>query len=138
MPYRLPSGPKITPLEGFAPPLPWLENSYSGVISQPEPVGFSLNTVPTELLPPVWAVPYRFPARSKVRPASGSAPSPPPVKVCRTVKVWARAEGTIVRSVARTVKKAKATLLIGKLMSKIEAAIGCWTMVISLFQARLP
>src|SRR5215469_1029898 len=45
-----------------------------------------LNTTPaSKRMPPVGVVPYKFPAESKITPASGSPPTSPPGKAYRTV-----------------------------------------------------
>ena len=43
------------------------------------------NTVPSPELPPSSAVPYRV-LPDKINPPWGTAPSPPPLKLCRVVK----------------------------------------------------
>src|SRR6266851_48120 len=89
VPYRLPALSRTNLPAGNAPSFPPV--NLCSTISLP--VVSSLKTtphpkpLPHAKSPPESVVPYRFPALSRTNPASGSAPSAPPVKLWSTVSL---------------------------------------------------
>src|SRR5258708_25461386 len=72
----------IRPAKGFAPSLPV---KVCTTVSWQD--GYNLNTIPLPKEPPNADVPYRLPAVSMIKGASGPAPSFPPAKLYRTVSL---------------------------------------------------
>src|SRR6266851_660626 len=89
VPYRLPALSRTNLPAGNAPSFPPV--NLCSTISLP--VVSSLKTtphpkpLPHAKSPPESVVPYRFPALSRTNPASGAAPSDPPVKLWSTVSL---------------------------------------------------